>query len=198
MMQRAPKRPSDLFPQTDQAWFYTHYFAAPGVAERELEADVGASLRKIYFAASGAAGRRDDPSTPNPFGMLPRAGGCLDILPEPEGALDWLPAEDMERFVESFEASGFRGGLNYYRNLDRNWADEASLEGRRVEVPALYLVGERDTGMAIPGMRQIIEAMPVTVPHLRGACTIQGAGHWLQQEAPDAVNAALVEFLDSL
>ncbi len=198
MMQRAPAKPSEIFPKTDQVWFYTHYFAIPGLAERELEIDVGMSLSKIYSAASGAAGRRDDPSTPNPFGMLPRSGGLLDVLPEPRGLPDWLPAEDMECFVKSFETSGFRGGLNYYRNLDRNWVNESTLEGRRVEVPALYLVGERDTGLAIPGMRELIEAMPVAVPDLRVSRTIPGAGHWLQQEAPGAVNAALLGFLASL
>lgn len=198
MVQRAPSKPSDIFPKTDKAWFYTHYFSVPGVAERELEADVGTSLCKIYAAGSGAAGRRDDPSTPNPFGMLPRGGGLLDPLPKPRRLPDWLPAEQLACFVSSFESSGFRGGLNYYRNLDRNWADEATMEGRRVEVPALYLVGERDTGLAIPGMQEIIAAMPVSVPDLRVSRKIPGAGHWLQQEAPAAVSGALVEFLDSL
>ena len=65
-------------------------------------------------------------------------------------------------------------------------------------MPALYLVGERDTGLAIPGMDQIIKAMPALVPQLRAVQVIPGAGHWLQQEAPDAVNLALVNFLTSL
>ena len=63
---------------------------------------------------------------------------------------------------------------------------------------ALYLVGERDTGLAIPGMRQIIEAMPALAPDLRGSEVLPGAGHWLQQEAPQAVNAALLTFLRGL
>jgi pimeloyl-ACP methyl ester carboxylesterase len=104
----------------------------------------------------------------------------------------------MDVFVRSFTTSGFRGGLNYYRNLDRNWALQAALDGKQVEVPALYLVGERDTGLAIPGMDQIIKAMPALVPQLRAAEVIPGAGHWLQQEAPEAVNRALVDFLKSL
>lgn len=190
--------PSQLFPQTPDAWFYTHYFASPGLAERELEADVAATLRKIYFAASGNAGPRDDVLTPNPFSMLARSGGLLTALPTPQALPDWLSAVDFEQLVRSFEKSGFRGGLNYYRNLDRNWASEAAFVGLQVHVPAMYLVGERDTGLAMPGMQHIIDAMPALVPQLRVSQMVPKAGHWLQQEAPAAVNAALLGFLDSL
>jgi pimeloyl-ACP methyl ester carboxylesterase len=198
MMGRAPAAPSQLFPKMEQAWFYTHYFCEPGLAEKQLDADVATALRKIYFAASGDAGRRDLPETPNPFGMLPRHTSLPDALPEPPGPLSWLPAADLDVFIEAFKKSGFHGGLNYYRNMDRNWADEAAFEGKLVEVPAMYLVGERDTGLAIPGMTDIIAAMPALVPDLRTARVIPNAGHWLQQEAADAVNSALIGFLHTL
>ena len=198
MMGRAPIAPSRLFPKTDSAAFYTHYFNEPGIAEREFERDIDATLRAIYFAASGEAGPRDAPGTPNPFGMVAHGRGLLDSLPVPQTLPAWLTPSDLDIFVQSYTASGFRGGLNYYRNLDRNWALQAALEGKQVDVPALYLVGERDTGLAIPGMDQIIKAMPALVPQLRAVQVIPGAGHWLQQEAPDAVNLALVNFLTSL
>lgn len=198
MMGRAPLAPSQLFPKTGSAQFYTHYFNTPGVAEREFERDVSATLRAIYFAASGEAGPRDDPSTPNPFGMVPNGRGLLDALPVPQALPQWLTASDLDHFVQSFTRSGFRGGLNYYRNLDRNWALQAAFEGKRVDVPALYLVGERDTGLAMPGMDRIIDAMPQQVPQLRASKVIAGAGHWLQQEAPAEVNRALLEFLRGL
>lgn len=197
MMGRAPLAPSRLFPQNEQAWFYTHYFSAPGLAEREFERDAEAALRKIYFCASGALGPRDV-TTPNPFGMVPRDGGLLDALTDPQALPAWLPSADLAEFARAFGLSGFRGGLNYYRNLDRNWAAQAAFEGLRVEVPALYLVGERDTGLAIPGMRQIIDAMPALASDLRGSEVLPGAGHWLPQEAPQAVNAALLTFLRGL
>lgn len=198
MMGRAPMAPSRLFLQSDAAWFYTHYFATPGVAEHELEADVAASLRKIYFAASGEAGPRDDARTPNPFGMVARGAGLLTGLPDPLAPPHWLAASDFEQLVRAFEHSGFRGGLNYYRNLDRNWAAEAAFAGLQVRVPAMYLVGERDTGRSIPGMADIVDAMPSLVPQLRISQVVPRAGHWLQQEAPEAVNAALLGFLRSL
>lgn len=198
MMGRAPMAPSQLFPQSAHAWFYVHYFAQAGVAERELEVDVATALRRIYFAASGEAGPRSDPRTPNPFGMLPRDGGLLATLPEPVALPSWLGPADFDGFVQAFQASGFRGGLSYYRNLDRNWALDAAFDGLRVEVPALYLVGERDTGLAMPGMADLIAAMPGLVPRLRGSHTIAGAGHWLPQEAPARVNEELLGFLRSL
>lgn len=198
MMGRAPVAPSRMFPQTAAAVFYTHYFNQPDVAEQEFEQDVASTLRKIYFAASGNAGSRADPDTPNPFGMVVRGQGLLDALPDPEALPPWLEQADLDIFVESFRRSGFRGGLNYYRNLDRNWMLQGAFAGKRVDVPALFLVGERDTGLAIPGMEQIIQAMPGLVPQLRSSTVIPGAGHWLQQEAPGAVNAALIQFLHSL
>lgn len=198
LMGRAPMQPSRLFPQTAAAVFYTHYFAEPGTAERELETDIGTSLRKIYFAASGDAGPREDPATPNPFGMVARNGGLLAALPDPARLPAWLAPSDLAAAIDSFKASGFRGGLNYYRNLDRNWALQAAFDGMKVEVPAYYLVGERDPGRAIPGMDRIVATMPMLAPCLRGSEVIPGAGHWLQQEAPNAVNAALLRFLDGL
>ncbi len=197
MMSRAPMAPSRLFPQTDQTWFYTHYFSQPGLAETELERDVSATLRKIFFSASGDAGVRDA-NTPNPFGLLLRSGGLLDSLNDPSSLPAWLAPADLDKFVQAFSVSGFRGGLNYYRNLDRNWEVQAAFEGLLVEVPALYLVGERDTGLAIPGMHEIIGAMPQIVPNLRASRVVPRAGHWLQQEAPDFVNSALIEFLREL
>ncbi|SOY42083.1 Alpha/beta hydrolase (fragment) [Cupriavidus phytorum] len=83
-------------------------------------------------------------------------------------------------------------------NLDRNWEVQAALEGLLVDVPALYLVGERDTGLAMPGMHEIIANMPRIVPKLSVSQVVPRAGHWLQQEAPDFVNSALIEFLRDL
>ncbi|WP_406869321.1 alpha/beta fold hydrolase [Paraburkholderia fungorum] len=197
MMGRAPVTPSRLFPQTEQMRFYTHYFSEPGLAEAELERDIATTLRKIYYSASGDVGTRDA-NTPNPFGLVPRNGGLLDALIDPPSLPTWLAPTDLDKFVQAFSISGFRGGLNYYRNLDRNWEVQSAFEGLLVEVPALYLVGERDTGLAMPGMHEIIDGMSQIVPRLSASRIVPRAGHWLQQEAPDFVNAALIEFLRDL
>lgn len=195
-MARAPMPPSRLFPQDEHAWFYTHYFSH-STAKDELEADVGASLRKIYFGASGDARARGAESA-SPFAMVSKARGYLAALPDPDHLPCWLSAGDLELFVQAFTRSGFQGGLNYYRNLDKNWELQGALEGLQLGVPARYLVGERDTGLAMPGMKEIIAGMPQLVPFLRGSDVIPGAGHWLQQEAAEAVNENVIAFLRGL
>ena len=67
-----------------------------------------------------------------------------------------------------------------------------------MQVPALFLIGQRDVGLSIPGMREIIAAMPGLVPQLRPVIKLPEAGHWLQQERPQEVNAAMIAFLQSL
>lgn len=199
MMDRPPAPPTTLFPATADAEFYIKYFQHEGKAEAELDADVDTSLRKILYAASGDAGPRGArDSTPNPFGMVSDRGGLLGPLPLPECLPPWIEETDLDAFTSAFRASGFRGGLNYYRNMDNNWRDQAALSGLRVNVPALFMVGERDTGLAIPGMPDIIEAMPGLVPDLREVIRVPGAGHWLPQERPEPFNDRLIAFLGTL
>jgi pimeloyl-ACP methyl ester carboxylesterase len=96
-------------------------------------------------------------------------------------------------YVDAFARTGFRGGLNYYRNIDRNWERNAQLAERRVEVPALFITGSRD-----PVQRFMpAEMMEGWVTDLR-VVRVDGAGHWVQQERPDEVNDALLGFLGQL
>jgi pimeloyl-ACP methyl ester carboxylesterase len=193
MMGQAPVPPTRIFPRTDEAELYTLYFQEPDVAEAELERDIGQTLRKILFAASGDAGARQaGDQTPNPFGMVSRRHGLL--APLPDSMPDWLTAADLDTYISAFATTGFRGGLNYYRNLDRNWQLQAAFAGVKVEIPALFMVGERDTGLAIPGMREIVDAMPPLVPQLKESIIVPGSGHWLPQERPDVVNEVLIRF----
>ncbi len=197
MMGQPPVPPSRIFPQDDRNLFYTLYFQDPNGAEAEFGRDVALTLRKLIFAASGEAGfRLPGDSTPNPFGMVSRSTGLLKNLPEPAALPDWLPALDFDRLVQDFEASGFRGGLNYYRNLDRNWELQHAVAGLPITIPALFMIGERDTGLSIPGMNQIIAEMPTLVPDLRGSHVIPEAGHWHQQERPNEVSGAILRFLE--
>lgn len=199
MMARAPIPPTQIFPREKEALFYTLYFQEPGLAERELERDVPTTLRRIYHAASGEAGpRRPGDGTPNPFGMVVPERGMVQDLPEPAGLPAWLSSDDFDACAAAFSRSGFRGGLNYYRNLDRNWQLQASLEGLRVDVPALFAIGSRDVGLSMPGMDRIIADMSRLVPRLRRCAVIDGAGHWIQQERADAVNSLILSFMPTL
>ncbi|MBB3122186.1 alpha/beta fold hydrolase [Pseudoduganella violacea] len=196
LMAKAPMLPSRLFPNNEEAWFYTHYFCASS-AKDELEADVKSTLKRIYFNASGDIGERNE-NSPNPFSMVSKHRQYLAGLPEPIQMPAWMTEQDFDIFVRTFERTGFQGALNYYLNLDRNWQLQGAFDGVTVPTPALYMVGERDTGLAIPGMKDIISRIPQLAPNLRGSYTIPDAGHWLQQEAAETVNASLIEFLRTL
>lgn len=199
MMGQPPVPPSKIFPQNDEAQFYTLYFQEPGGAEAEFKRDVSLALRKLIYAASGEAGpRKPGDGTPNPFGMVARKVGLLANLPEPAKLPGWLPVQDFEHLVAQFKATGFGPALNYYRNLDRNWELQQASIGQTIQVPAMFMIGERDTGLSIPGMGQIIAAMPGLVPGLRGSHVLEGAGHWLQQERSAEISQLLVEFLRKL
>ncbi len=199
LMGQPPVPPTQIFPQTADELFYTLYFQTPGVAEKEFEQDVRLTLRKLLFAASGDAGpRRQNDGTPNPFGMVSRSAGLLTALPNPQQLPSWLSESDLNVYTGAFTESGFRGGLNFYRNLDRNWELQPCLVGLKVEVPALYMVGQRDVGLSIPGMEQIIAEMPNLAPKLTQTIRVPESGHWLQQEDPQEVSKALISFLQHL
>lgn len=153
------------------------------------------TLRKIYSSASGAIGAHGA-DTPSPFDLLPRSSGLLDSLRDPPVLPAWLPPSDLEAFVQSYRASGFRGGWNDYRNRDRNWARQAGFDGLTVRLPALFLIGERDTGLAIPGMQDVIDAMSRLAAMPR-ASRFRTAGHWFREETPE-LNEALLTFLSEL
>jgi pimeloyl-ACP methyl ester carboxylesterase len=96
--------------------------------------------------------------------------------------------------VAAFERTGFTGGLNWYRNIDRNWELTEPVADRHVVQPACFLTGELDPVRSF----MPAAAMEGWVDDLRADIVVSGAGHWVQQQAPDAVNAALLEFLAGL
>ena len=110
----------------------------------------------------------------------------------------WLSAADLDYYGGEFARSGFRGPLNYYRNIDRNWELMGAFEGVKVVVPSLFIAGDHDMVLAFPGAAEHIANMKQFVPQLREIRMLPGCGHWTQQERPAEVNAAIVEFLRSL
>jgi pimeloyl-ACP methyl ester carboxylesterase len=91
--------------------------------------------------------------------------------------------------------SGFRGGLNWYRNLDRNWELTAPWHGAQIREPSLFIAGSRDSVVTgLIGAKRIAD-MERVLPNLRQKFIIEGAGHWVQQERAQEVNTALIAFL---
>jgi pimeloyl-ACP methyl ester carboxylesterase len=194
MMPQPPARPTMLCPQTNEELFYVLYFQSPGVAEEELERDISFSLRKIFFALSGdGAPHENDGVTPKHLSMMAsRTEGFLAMLPDPKFLPSWLTDADLQIYAEAFAKGGFRGPLNYYRNMDRNFELMAALKGLKILVPALFVIGERHLGL--PGMTQMISGMSNLVPMLQNPVVLPGIGHWLQQEDPESINSAIISF----
>jgi pimeloyl-ACP methyl ester carboxylesterase len=188
----APPRPTTVMPQTSDALFYQLYFQAPGVAEAELERDVRLTIRKMLYSISGDAPRGKDA---DPIGMVPRQGGLLTHVTDPKTLPPWFTEADLDFYAGEFARTGFRGGLNWYRNIDRNWELLAPFAGARVTVPALFIAGDRDLVLAFRGMDQLIANLSKFVPQLRKTLILPGCGHWTQQERPAEVNAAIIDFL---
>jgi pimeloyl-ACP methyl ester carboxylesterase len=193
---RGSTRPTSAMPQTDAALYYQLYFQTPGVAEAELERDVRASIRRLVYSLSGdAPGGASTMADPATVGMIPRAGGVLSRTVNPEVLPPWFTEADLDLYTREFTRTGFRGGLNYYRNFDRNWELLAPFAGARVGVPALYMVGDRDLVAHFRGMDQLVPNLRRFVPELRNTVILPGCGHWTQQERPQEVNAAILAFL---
>jgi pimeloyl-ACP methyl ester carboxylesterase len=172
--------------------FYMQYFQTPGVAEAELERDVEASLRRIYFSGSG-----DGPERAT-FGMLAPNKGFLANTVDPEALPSWLSRDDLAYYAGEFRRGGFRGGLNWYRNLRRSWELLAPWRGCVIRQPSMFIAGARDDVLKFPTSKPQIDHFPGTLPGLRGCHILEGAGHWIQRERASAVNELLLGFLKTL
>ncbi|MEU5426092.1 alpha/beta hydrolase [Streptomyces olivoreticuli] len=196
-MPRGPVPPLSAMRSLLGDGFYQQYFQEPGVADAELARDPAATFRALLTGASG-----DSPLTdpPRPW-VVPEGGTLMDTLPEPKQLPGWIDEGDIDTFVREYAHHGeraFTGGLNWYRNLDRNWELLAPFQGRGIDVPALYVAGDRDLVRAFPDADKLLSSLERTVPRLHRSLTLPGCGHWTQQERPEEVNSALVEFLGEL
>jgi pimeloyl-ACP methyl ester carboxylesterase len=201
---RGPARPTSVMPQTAEAQFYQLYFQQPGVAEAEMERDPRVTVLSSLYGASGegaaafraAVARGDKVGTP---GMVPRDGSWLREATPPPALPKWLTDADVDFYADEFRRAGFRGPLNYYRNLDRNWELMAAFMGVPVKVPALFIAGDLDMVMAAPpGIEQNLANLRQFVPTLQDVRILPGCGHWTQQERPSEVSAAIIDFIRGL
>ena len=166
---RAPAPPVTIMREHLGADFYIVWFQEPGVADEVLSRDVRRTLATPrQWDPAWAANEDENPPTPS-----------------------FMTDDELQVYIDAFERTGFTGGLNFYRNIDRNWSRTAGFADQRIDQPALFLTGERDP---------VSKFMPATamdgwVTDLRASVVVPGAGHWVNQQEPEAVNAALLEFL---
>ncbi len=174
------------------SFFYIDYFQNVGVAEKELEADPRRSLKLVLFALSG-----DRPPEAG-MGLVgkPKGQGLLDGMMDPQPLPAWLTDADLDFYAAEFAKSGFRGPINRYRNMDRDWEELPQLADAQITQPALFIAGQKDPVIAANPAG--VDTMKGLIPNLRNALLLPGAGHWTQQERPAEVNAAMIEFLKGL
>lgn len=183
---RGRGQPLDTLRDSGITNFYWQYFQTPGVAEAEFERDVGLTMRTLLGRGFS------DPAA----SLFVEAGkGFLGDARADRPLPPWLSEADLAFFTDSYQKSGFRGGMNWYRNLDRNWELTAPWQGAQIHQPSLFIAGSKDaviTGLI--GAKRVAD-MERMLPNLKRKLIIDGAGHWIQQERADEVNAALIDFL---
>jgi pimeloyl-ACP methyl ester carboxylesterase len=172
------------------AFFYMLYFQEPGVADADLDADPERTMRGMLLGMSPEARATLDPAA-----MFANDGrGFVDRLPQVEGVPGWITEEEVRHYVEEFRRTGFTGGINWYRNLDRNWELMEPYAGQEVQPPARFVGGAEDPVL----MMTPPAVQDGWLADDRGTVIVPGAGHWVQQEKPAEVNTTLLEFLDGL
>ncbi|HAS10323.1 MAG TPA: epoxide hydrolase [Acidimicrobiaceae bacterium] len=189
---RASAPPMQIFRAifADQ-FFYIVYFQEPGVADAELGGDPARTMRRLLAGLSTPG----DLTTDAAAAMAANDGrGFVDRMPEPDGLPGWLSQQELDHYIEVFSETGFTGGINWYRNFDRNWELTPQLAGAKVEVPSFFVGGADDPVLTMSPP----DGQEAWLTDHRGSVIIDGAGHWVQQEAPEQVNAALLDFCDQL
>ncbi|MEP7301015.1 MAG: alpha/beta hydrolase [Caldimonas sp.] len=190
---RGPRSLVDTFRHAyGDDFFYILYFQEPGVAEQEFDADPRGILSRLYLSPRSP---REAPEVTDPKRA---AGGWIPRMGAARGLPDWLTSEDLDYYVDEFTQAGFRGGINYYRNFQRNWDTTPQLAGALIRQPVLFIAGSKDVVLRGATAEQLTAMMKPVAPDLRGVKLIPGIGHWVQQESPAECNAAIVEFLAGL
>jgi pimeloyl-ACP methyl ester carboxylesterase len=174
-------------------FFYMKYFQAPGVAEAELGADTARSLRMVWYSASAdgnGAMIRDKPADAT----------MLDGLIDPDPFPSWSTPEDLAVYVEAFEAGGWTGPLNRYRaqGVDAEQLGNQTEPGPLIQQPAAFVGGEFDPVRNFAPGVDFFANPGAKCADFRGATIVPGAGHWVQQEAPEETNQALEAFVSGL
>lgn len=162
-------------------FFYILYFQDVGPADRELAADPATTMRKIMGA---------DLTSPSP---VPNPTGFLDRMADPGQLPPWLGAAEFEHYVAEFAGSGFTGPLNWYRCFDRNWELTASPPAATITAPALFIGGTSDPTLAYTPRDRVRDIVTGEYREV-----LLDGGHWLPEERPADVTAALLEFVGTL
>jgi pimeloyl-ACP methyl ester carboxylesterase len=197
-MARAPADPIEIMRRRFGEDMYIVHFQKPGEADGVLGGDVAKAMSFFLrrplagapAASGGLSGALNGAASSDPVQTF----ALIKMLEAYDPAFDpreaFLSEEEMAAFVETFERTGFSGGIDWYRNFTRNWERSAGIADR-VTVPSLMVMAEKDAVLP-PSAADGMEAF---VPDLEKALIV-GSGHWTQQEKPTEVNRVLLDWLD--
>ena len=186
---RPPVPPTQIWRQAfGENFFYILYFQQPGVADAELGGDPARTMRRMIGALRPPEG--------NVFLQMATPGpeGFIDRLPEPEQLPGWITQDELDHYIGEFTRTGFTGPLNWYRNFDRNWELTEQTPSPTITAPTLFIAGTADPVLGFTSRDRVADV--VSGPYRE--VLIEGAGHWVQQERPDELNGALLEFLSEV
>lgn len=197
-----PGEPGDMassmpdFAKMGREHFYhvTWYNADPPAAVALLNANKRDFLRRLLWALSGEYRWIE---------MLDHPAGTsyLDALPEtPPLPWSWFTDEDLDRYVEAYEHSGFQGVVDHYTSGGAATIAPLPEPARTIDQPVCFLAGDRDMDLIDVEIfgKLPLETMRTRLSDLRDVIVVRGAGHLMHMEQPDVVNAHIVKFLSSL
>ena len=186
---RAALAPLETLRKAGKGDYYWLYFQEQA-AEEEFARDARYTIHRLFHIGFGDTPREDKMSL-----YVDRQKGFLGAARAPLPLPPWLSEADLDVFAAEYRRTGFRGGLNWYRNIDRNWELTAPWQNAVIAQPALFIAGTHDAVITGSMGQRALDELETVVPNLKRKVLIEGAGHWIQQERPDEVNAALVSFL---
>lgn len=184
-MRRAPIDPIEGMRKVFGEDMYIVWFQKPGVADAALTADVDKTMR-FFMRRPAAIQQVAAPTGGSTFAF----GDALKAWDKADTANQLLNADELAGFVETFQATGFTGGINWYRNFSRNWERSADLPTRIDGVPCLMIMAEKDVVLS-PAMA---DGMEEVISDLEKAL-IKDSGHWTQQEKPEEVNRLILDWM---
>jgi pimeloyl-ACP methyl ester carboxylesterase len=173
--------------------FYQQRFQELGVEEDDMHEKVRTFLPGIFDRLSGSSERGKPPAL-----FVPEGGHFSDLFEAPQKTPAWMDQNELELYIDTFKRTGFRGAVNWYRNIDRNWRMSAPWDPGHVSVPAAFIVGTEDVAYALFKDSGVIDSQGERVANLIDVRVLEGVGHWIANEAPDEVNEFLLAFLVAL
>jgi pimeloyl-ACP methyl ester carboxylesterase len=164
-------------------------FEKKGVIEAEFEKEPELFFRLFFYGLSGDA----------PAGTLNKLyvqstpkDRLIDLFPQTDELPSWLTQEDLDYYVNAYKKTGITGALNFYRNTDEDYPRLKELYKKGINQPVLFVGGGEEAAVKFGST----EPMKAALPGLKKIIILPGCGHWLQQERPGEVNAAIIEFLN--